>query len=195
MKRFITFEGIDGSGKTTILHLVAEKLRKNEYDIIETAEPTDTWLGENVRRCIEQNADPFITTFTFIMDRMQHGKRINQWLKDKKIVLCDRYIDSTYAYQSVQLQKYMDQPIKWLKELSSNIPMPDRTFLFILNPEKALERIQSRGKLIPFEKTSFLTKVQENYRKLAGESKRFMIIDAAKTIDEIVDICYRDIII
>ncbi|RLF40141.1 MAG: dTMP kinase [Thermoplasmata archaeon] len=194
MKKFITFEGIDGSGKTTILHLVADKLRENGFNVIETFEPTDTWLGDNVKKCIEEDTDPFITTFAFIADRIQHGKQIEEWLREGRIVLCDRYVDSTYAYQGVQLRKYMKQPIKWLKELSSNIPIPDRTFLFILDPKEALERIQSRENLIPFEKISFLTKVQENYEKLAEEDKRFMIIDASKTIDEIVDICYRDIV-
>ncbi len=194
MKKFITFEGIDGSGKTTILHIVAEKLREVGFDVIETFEPTNTWLGDNVRRCIEKDTDPFITTFAFIADRMQHGKQIEKWLREGKIVLCDRYVDSTYAYQGVQLRKFIDQPIKWLKELSSNIPIPDRTFLFILNPKKALERIRNRENLIPFEKISFLTKVQENYEKLAREDKRFMIIDADGSIDEIVDICYRDIV-
>ncbi|HEC89051.1 MAG TPA: dTMP kinase, partial [Thermoplasmatales archaeon] len=73
MKKFITFEGIDGSGKTTILHLVADKLRENGFNVIETFEPTDTWLGDNVKKCIEEDTDPFITTFAFIADRIQHG--------------------------------------------------------------------------------------------------------------------------
>lgn len=194
MKHFITFEGIDGSGKTTILELIYHRLKTNGYDVVKTYEPTDTWIGKCVKRCIQTETDPFVTTFTFIADRIAHGKQIQQWLDDGKIVLCDRYAESTYAYQSVQLRPYIRNPVKWLQELSqSRILIPDRTFVFILDPKIALARIQHRGALIPFEQVSFLTQVQENYKKLAV-GKRFLLVDAGKTKEEIVDICYNDIL-
>ena len=196
MKKFITFEGIDGSGKTTILRLVAKQLRDRGLDVIETAEPTKSWFGEKVRKCIREEQDPFITTFAFIADRLSHGVEIREWLGKGKIVLCDRYMDSTFAYQGVQLQIYMGDPIKWLKDLTYKyIPIPDRTFLFVIEPEEALERIRDRENLISFEEVPFLTKVQENYRKLEREDVgRFLVIDAKKKIEDIVDICVRDII-
>lgn len=192
MKHFATFEGIDGSGKSTISKLVYEKLKSQGYKVVLTYEPTDTWIGKQVQKCIETNDDPFITAFTFIADRMEHGKQIQKWLDEGMIVLCDRYAESTYAYQGSQLQDMMKNPIWWLKELSKDrIPVPDRTFVFVIDPRKSLDRIQNRDQLIPFERLSFLEKVHKNYLKLAV-GKRFMKLDATKQIDELVEICYKD---
>jgi len=194
MKQFVTFEGIDGSGKSTISKLVYKQLKSKGYNVVLTYEPTDTWIGKRVQQCIETNSDPFITAFTFIADRIEHGKQIRKWLGDGKIVLCDRYAESTYAYQGAQLQDTIKNPIKWLKELSEGrIPIPDRTFVFVIDPQKSLARIQNRDKLIPFERVSFLEKVHKNYLKLAV-GKRFMKVDATKTIDELVRICCKDIL-
>ena len=194
MKRFVTFEGIDGSGKSTVIKNVFDKLRKNGIEVELTFEPTDTWIGKQVQKCIETKSDPFITAFTFIADRIDHCKSIQKWLDSGKIVLCDRYAESTYAYQGAQMEDLIDDPIKWLKDLSKDrIIIPDRTFLFVINPKDALTRIQNRKKLIPFEKINFLEKVQNNYLKLA-EGNQFFQIDATKKIEEIVDICLNDIL-
>ena len=194
MKHFVTFEGIDGSGKSTISKLVYEKLKSQGYDVVLTFEPTDTWIGKCVQRCIESNSDPFVTAFAFIADRREHCKQIQKWLDEDKIVLCDRYAESTYAYQGAQLENMVKDPIKWLKELSTNhIIIPDRTFIFVINPKKSLARIENRDKLIPFERITFLEKVHENYLKLAV-GKQFMKIDASKKIEELVNICFNDII-
>ena len=194
MKQFITFEGIDGSGKSTISKKVYEKLKKQGIKAVLTYEPTDTWIGKQVQKCIESKSDPFITAFTFIADRIQHCKQIQQWIDEEKIVICDRYAESTYAYQGAQLEEKIKNPIRWLKELSKDhILVPDRTYIFIIKPEKAIARIQNRNNLIPFEKTAFLQKVHKNYLKLAT-GNRFKKIDATKTIDELVKICYDDII-
>lgn len=195
MKHFVTFEGIDGSGKSTISKLVYKKLKSNGYKVVLTYEPTDTWIGKQVQKCIETNTDPFVTAFTFIADRIQHGKQIQKWLDEDKTVLCDRYAESTYAYQGAQMEEMINNPIKWLKELSKGrILTPDRTFVFIIEPKESLARIQHRDNLIPFERTSFLEKVHKNYLKLAV-GKRFMKIDATKTKEELEKICYDDIIV
>jgi dTMP kinase len=194
MKHFITFEGIDGSGKSTISKLVYQKLKSNGYDSVLTYEPTDTWIGKRVQKCIETNTDPFVTAFTFIADRIEHCKKIQKWLDRNKIVICDRYAESTYAYQGAQMQNLIDNPIKWLQDLSKNhIIVPDRTFVFLIDPMESLARVQKRSKLIPFEKVDFLNKVHENYLRLAI-GKRFLKVDATKTIDVLVNICYEDII-
>jgi len=194
MKHFITFEGIDGSGKTTISKLVYNMLKKEGYNVVLTYEPTDTWIGKYVQKCIKNSSDPFITAFTFIADRIQHCRQIKEWLNNGKIVLCDRYAESTYAYQGVQLQNKIKDPIKWLQDLShKNILTPDRTFLFIIKPEESLARIQHRKNLIPFEQISFLEKVQQNYLKLAHE-KRFIKLDATEKKEKLAEKCYRDIL-
>jgi dTMP kinase len=194
MKHFVTFEGIDGSGKSTISKLVYEKLKSQRCKVVLTYEPTDTWIGKQVQKCIEANDDPFVTAFTFIADRIEHGKQIQKWLDEDMIVLCDRYAESTYAYQGSQLQDMMKNPIWWLKELSKDrIPVPDRTFVFVIDPRESLARIQNRDQLIPFERLSFLEKVHKNYLKLAV-GKRFMKLDATKKIKELVEICCKDIL-
>jgi len=194
MKNFVTFEGIDGSGKSTVSKLVYDILKSDGYDVVLTFEPTDSTIGKYVQKCIKTGDDPFITSFTFIADRIQHCKMIRQWLDDGNIVLCDRYAESTYAYQGVQLENKIKNPIKWLKELSKDhILVPERTFLFVIPPKNSLARIQNRDELIPFERLSFLEKVHKNYLTVS-KGKRFFKIDATKKIDELVTICSEDIV-
>lgn len=194
MKQFVTFEGIDGSGKSTISKLVNKKLQSTGYETIWTFEPTDSTIGTFVQECIKKQSDPFITSFTFIADRIQHCKQIQGWLGQGKIVICDRYAESTYAYQAAQLESHIKNPLKWLQELSDGrILIPDRTYLFVIDPQTALARIQHRTELIPFEKLAFLEQVHKNYLTVS-KGKRFLRLDATKTIDELVQLCYEDIL-
>lgn len=194
MKKFVTFEGIDGSGKSTISKRVAKKLQSEGYETIWTFEPTDSTIGKFVQECIKKQSDPFVTSFTFIADRIQHCRQIQEWLDKGKIVICDRYAESTYAYQAAQLETKLQDPIKWLQELSSNrILTPDRTYLFVINPQVSLARIEHRTELIPFEKLAFLEKVHRNYLSVS-KGKRFLHLDATKPIEELVQLCYDDIL-
>jgi dTMP kinase len=194
MKQFVTFEGIDGSGKSTISKLISEKLQSAGYDVVWTFEPTDSAVGKYVQECIRSQSDPFVISFTFIVDRIQHCKKIQQWLYEGKIVLCDRYVESTYAYQAAQLEEQVKNPLKWLRELSiGRILVPDRTFLFVIDPKTSLARIQHRTELIPFERLTFLEKVYRNYQ-IVSKGKRFIHLDATKPIDELVQVCYDDIL-
>jgi dTMP kinase len=195
MKHFVTFEGIDGSGKSTISKLVSEKLRSAGYDVVWTFEPTDSAVGKYVQKCIRSQSDPFVTSFTFIADRIQHCKQIQQWLDEGKIVVCDRYAESTYAYQAAQLEVQLKNPLKWLQELSiGRILVPDRTFLFVIDPKASLARIQHRTELIPFERLAFLEKVHRNYLTVS-KGKRFVHLDATKPINELVRLCYEDVLL
>ena len=194
MKRFVTFEGIDGSGKSTIIKKVFERLKSKGHDVILTFEPTDSWIGKIVQKCIKTKSDPYVTAFTFIADRVDHCKQIQKWLDNGKIVLCDRYAESTYAYQGAQMQDLVDDAIKWLQDLSKNrIIIPDRTFLFVIEPKDSIARIQNRNNLIPFEKVDFLEKVHKNYLEIC-KGKRFVKLDATKTIQDLTDICVDDIL-
>jgi dTMP kinase len=194
MKHFVTFEGIDGSGKSTIIKTVFEKLKSKGYDVVLTFEPTNSWVGKIVQKCIKTKSDPFVTAFTFIADRVDHCKKIQKWLDSGKIVLCDRYAESTYAYQGAQMEDLIDDSIKWLQDLSKNrIIIPERTFFFVINPSDSVARIQNRDNLIPFEKVDFLEKVHKNYLNIC-KGKRFIKLNATKTIQELTDICFDDII-
>ena len=91
------------------------------------------------------------------------------------------------------MQGIIEKPLKWLKELSvERIITPDRTFLFVIEPKKSLARIQHRNNLIPFEKIDFLEKVHKNYLEIC-KGPRFRKLDATKTIEDLVNICYKDI--
>jgi len=194
MKQFVTFEGIDGSGKSTISKLVFKRLQASGYDSVLTFEPTDSTVGKFVQDCIRQQSDPFITSFTFIADRILHCKQIQHWLDEGKIVLCDRYAESTYAYQAAQLENEVKNPLKWLQDLSKDrILIPTRTFLFVIDPKTSLARIQHRSELIPFERLTFLEKVHQNYLTIC-KGKRFLHLDATKPIEELVQLCIDDIL-
>lgn len=191
----MTFEGIDGSGKSTISKLVYERLQSKGYKVVLTVEPTDSEVGRFVQKCIQTNSDPYVTAFAFIADRIQHCHQIREWLSQGYVVLCDRYADSTYAYQGAQLEEEVRNPIRWLQELSHDrILVPDRTFVFVVDPKTALARIQHRKALIPFERVVFLEKVQKNYLRLARE-KRCCTVDATKTKEELTELCYQDILV
>ncbi len=194
MKQFITFEGIDGSGKSTVSKKVFGQLKDKGYDVILTVEPTDTWIGRCVSNFIKNEKDPYSTAFAFIADRIEHCKKIKNWIDEDKIVLCDRYADSTYAYQAAQMENDIKKPMNWLKELSKNrILRPDITFLFVIDPKDSLKRIQNREELIPFERLDFLKKVHKNYIELSEES-RFINLNANKKIEELIRICVTRIL-
>ncbi len=189
MSLFITFEGIDGSGKSTISRRVHQLLWDRGITSILTVEPTKTQIGEFVNTCIRTDADPSLTAFAFIADRIQHCAQIKGWLADGAVVLCDRYAESTYAYQGAQLQGTMRRPIHWLQDLSKGrILTPDRTFLFVIRPAAALTRIQQRPELIPFERQAFLERVHRNYLRLCT-GPRFTRLDATQPVEPLADAC------
>jgi dTMP kinase len=194
MSLFITFEGIDGSGKSTVAKRVADELQARGQRVVLTAEPTKTMVGDFVNTCIRTSADPYVTAFAFIADRIQHCAQIKDWLAADNIVLCDRYAESTYAYQGAQLQDTQQSSIEWLQDLSKGkILIPNRTLLFVIPPDQALARIQKRSELIPFERQAFLDKVHHNYLTLC-KGPRFRHLDATKTVDELVTLCLQEIL-
>ena len=146
--KFFTFEGIDGSGKTTISKMVYEELRK-KWDVVLTKEPTESWLGKGVERAVEQKKDAITISLLFMADRNEHIRKMCEWIEGEKIVLCDRYADSTFAYQSAHLTTKIDSPLEWLKKIHTPFFFkPDKTFLFLLNPTIAISRIGKRKKAL-----------------------------------------------
>jgi len=187
--KFFTFEGIDGSGKTTISRMVYEELAK-KYDTVWTKEPTDNWIGKAVERAVEEKKDAATIAFLFAADRREHVKEIEKWMEEGKTVICDRYADSTIAYQAVNLSG-VDSPIEWLKKIHAPFYIkPDLTFLFVLDPEIAIGRINDR-RLSPFERIPFLKKVQENYIILADNENRFIKLDATESKEKLKEICLK----
>ena len=188
--KLITFEGIDGSGKTTIVNILGKMI---ENSVI-TYEPTNTWLGKSVKKAMDERKDAMTIALLFLADRIEHIKEIKKWLDEGKIVLCDRYIDSTIAYQIEHLKKRIKNPERWIKNIHEPFLLkPDLTFLFVLPVNVAIKRIGNRKKTI-FEKKEFLERVQENYIKIAeNEKDRFVIVDANKSKEDVANECYKKI--
>ena len=181
--RFITFEGIDGSGKSSTLARVATALRKAGVDVVETREETATERGSWVRKAISEGWDPIATTLLFAADRAQHVKEIEAWLAAGKTVLCDRYVHSTYAYQSVTLAGRLPDPHAFLRRLHEPwCLMPDHVLLFRADPGRCLDRVRKRGATTAYEKVEFLNRGQEAYLAEARSDGRIAVLDAERDI-------------
>lgn len=188
--KFITFEGIDGCGKTSVAEGLYEMLKEDGRQVVLTQEPTKTWLGEAVKRGISENHPALTEAFLFMADRASHSKEISAWLNEGKNVLCDRYVDSTICYQAVSLtiEGFEGDAFEWLRRISSLLVMePNMTILLDLEPVVALERIQSREKMTKFERQDFLVNVRENFLKLAEIEDRIEIVDASLPLDAVVE--------
>jgi dTMP kinase len=189
----ITFEGIDGSGKSTAIRRVAAMLKERfpERKIVLTAEPTSGAVGRILRAelaapCGERGETPYSERmqelFLFLADHAdQLTRTIIPSLNEGAIILSDRYADSTAAYQGMTLKGIVPDPVSWIQDIFRpwNIP-PDRTLLFLLEPEAALKRMQSRPGKEKFERLEFLRSVDENFRRMAlMQPQRFTEIDAS----------------
>ena len=193
--RLITLEGIDGSGKSTVLRHISSRLRQvlSERRIVLTAEPTTgdvgrilrAELGKADREGSEASAAMRMQElFLFMADHAHHlAETVIPSLENGAIVLSDRYADSTAAYQGVTLRGIVPDPVSWIQSISRpwNI-LPDMTLLFLLEPESALKRMQSRSGREKFERLEFLRLVDENFRAIAAlEPRRFVLIDAGQS--------------
>lgn len=181
--RLIAFEGIDGSGKSSTLDRVAAALRKEGADVVATREETDTERGAWIRKAVAEGWDPITTTLLFVADRAEHAVEIRRWLDEGKTVLCDRYVHSTYAYQSVTLDGRVPDPRAFLRRLHEPwCPMPEHVLLFRADPSRCLERVRKRGQTTAYEKVEFLARVQDAYLAEARSDGRFAVLDAERDI-------------
>jgi dTMP kinase len=179
----ITFEGVEGSGKTTQMLRLERWLKRREHRVERTAEPQGTALGAGIRRLLEMAPQPLTEVFLFMAARRQHvAEKIGPWLERGRIVLCDRYTDATVAYQGYG--RGIDRD--WIRELNVRATggvLPDLTLLFDLSPEAGLRRIRGR-KLDHFERQAlvFHRRVRRGYLEiLRTEPKRVRLIPAART--------------
>lgn len=182
---FIAFEGLDGSGSSTQSKLLSEKLEANKYATVLTKEPAnDTEIGKMIRDVLQHKweADPETLQLLFCADRAQHlHDTIEPALKNRQVVVTDRYLLSTIAYGASE-----SIDIEWLKALNSSFRQPDITFLFKLDPKTCLERIAGRGTEFElFEENEKLAKIWGNYEKISKDYPNIHLIDAAKNIEEI----------
>lgn len=182
---FVTFEGIDGSGKTTVSRVVAETLRSRGHSVFLTSEPTTGWLGEVVRRGIQEDVNVLSESFLFLADRAAHVPLIRSHVERGELVLCDRYVDSTYAYQGARLVGVVRDPVGFLKDASRGwVLPPDLTILLRVPPQLAIERIKDRPSRIRFEDLALLRRVAANYDRLA-KARRFVVLDGTRPAEDV----------
>lgn len=186
---FITFEGIDGSGKSTQIKHVAKALGGHypHREIIMTREPGGTPLAEKIRNiALHEEMDKSTEILLMMASRQEHvTKLIKPKLAEGAIVLCDRFVDSTYAYQVT-----CDSDARMIENLQRELLgdfTPDMTFLFSIDPVESLARTSKRGDNNKFESKDidFYKRVDGNYKLLASRIGRIVTIDATRTIDEV----------
>jgi dTMP kinase len=199
---FITFEGGEGSGKSTAIAKLAEKLRKEGYPIVLTREPGGTPIGEKIRAVIldRQNVamDPKTEALLYAASRRQLvAELIVPALKRGDVVLCDRYLDSSLAYQGGARGLGIDNVLRMNLFATEGLE-PDLTLLFDLDPEVGLRRIAGNAERevnrLDVEQLAFHKKVRAAFLELAGRyPNRYAIIDASQDPERVLAIAYETI--
>lgn len=193
--KFITFEGIDGSGKSTQLRMLASELRVRGLNVLTTMEPGGTPLGRRLRESFletEETVAPLAELLLFAADRAQHVELLlKPSLDEGKIVISDRFADATFAYQGAG-RGFSETLVNQLIEIATSGLKPDLTLFFDVSIENALKRTDARTEAgekknrMDLETREFYSRVREAYLRLAAEEKsRFRIVDANGSVGEV----------
>jgi dTMP kinase len=191
---FITFEGIDGSGKSTQLRLFGNYLRAQGCDPLLTREPGGTPVGLRLRAALldaQEQVDPLTELLVFAADRAQHVRRVlRPALADGAVVISDRYADATRAYQGAG-RGFSPKLISEIIRLATEGLVPDLTLLFDVTVEESINRTTRRSSTknkrdrLDIEKEDFHIRVREEYLKIAAaEPQRVKIINTSGSVEE-----------
>lgn len=179
----ISLEGIDGSGKTTVWEGLSDS-----FECTFTAEPTDSWYGDAVRRSVaDDDADPLSELFLYTADHADHLSRVVQPALDAgDLVISDRYVDSRYAYQSVAIGDRVPRPLEYVRGVHKPWTRePDLTIYLDVDPETGAARCGATNK---FEQVAFLEDVRAQYeRLLSTDPGRFARVDAMQSPETVID--------
>lgn len=189
--KFITFEGIDGAGKTTQINALHAWLESQGIEVVRTREPGGTELGEKIRAMLlYDDMDVTAETLLFFASRAQHiAKVIRPALERGAWVLSDRFTDATYAYQ-VGGKGYDPQKVEVLEQLVQGALQPDCTVLFDVDPAIAAQRLAAARAADRFEKENvdFFTRVRNAYLTRAAQSKgRFLVLDSSQAPEVVTE--------
>ena len=187
---FITFEGIDGCGKTTQINLLNEYLKSKNYNTILTLEPGGSDIGKNLRQILlhyDGYVDDTCELLLYLADRAQHTQTvILDNIQKNNIVLCDRYIDSTLAYQGYARGGDIEK-INLLNNIATKGLVPDITFLFDIDTETAQKRIGKTKDRLEKENIEFHNKVRMGFLELAKKHERIKVINSNNSINNIFE--------
>ena len=189
---FISFEGIEGSGKSTQIDLLESHLKKLGHKVAKLREPGGTLMGEKIREIFLQDTlekvDPITEAFLLYASRKHLDQNfLREKINQGYIVIADRYSDATVAYQC--FGKGLDKNFIDLMHKGSNLLTPDLTFYLDITAEMSRDRISDREMdRMESESIEFFDKVRQGYLKIASENpERVVCIDANKSIDELKD--------
>lgn len=192
---FITFEGPEGAGKTSVIHAIQEKLKQSE-DIIFTREPGGIEIAEKIREIILSPANTAMDDRTeallYAAARAQHFfEKVDPALKAGKSVLCDRFIDSSLAYQGYARGLGV-QDVLAINQFAIGTRLPDITIFFDIKPEVGLARINANRadeiNRLDQEDLAFHQKVYEGYQHVIETyPNRFKVVDASQPIESVID--------
>ena len=184
----VTFEGVDGSGKSTQTELLQEWLQKEGRDVVTTREPGGTPLGERVRELLldGEAISPWTEAALFAAARAELVDRvIGPALANGSVVVCDRYLDSSLAYQGIGRGLGVERVLAFNVEAIRGI-LPDLTFLLLVDVDEARKRSASARDRIEQEGVAFLSLVDNGYRQLAGLfPQRIVTVDANRPVHDI----------
>lgn len=187
--RFIVFEGLDGSGQTTQVDLLAVRLKGDGHKVLVTKEPTNNLVGGLIRGALTGEWRPSnqIIQLLYAADRGHHLEReILPALAKGFIVISDRYFFSSIAFGSLNCDT------DWLKALNRNYPQPDHAFYVRVSPQTALKRIRAgRFEFELFEKEQQLTLVAAAYEELIRDNANFYAVDGEQPIEAVHEAIYR----
>jgi dTMP kinase len=190
---FVTFEGVDGSGKTTQAKLLHARLQADRQDVVLTREPGGTELGEQVRNLVLHGGHvaPWAEALLYAASRAQHVEEvIRPALERGTAVICDRYVDSSVAYQGVARGLGLDRVLD-LNVAAVGGLMPERTFLLLLRPSAIRDRLPEEHDRLEREDDDFHTRVDTGYRQLAERfPERIVVLDAERPVDELAEEVY-----
>lgn len=200
MGYFITVEGGEGSGKTSVIKEVVDRLEKDGYsDIIASREPGGIKISTEIREVLlnkeNTNMDPITEALLFAASRRQHVvEKILPALKENKIFICDRFIDSSYVYQGIVGSVGLDRVID-INSIAIEGCVPDLTILFDLDPKIGLERINKNKdrevNRLDLAGLDYHNKVRAGYKRVASlYQDRIVVIDASKNFNEVVEEVY-----
>ena len=194
----ITFEGLDFSGKSTQVRLLSERLSQENFNVLVLREPGGTEIGEKIRSILLDKESSGMTDaselFLFSASRAQLVEEVvKPGLEGNMIVICDRFYDSTTAYQGWG-RGLMKEAIAAIHQLATSGLVPDLTFFLDLplpEVEKRMQRSKSGKDRMESNGQGFYEKVREGYLHLARHEKRFVIIDAVQSVETIQDTIWQ----
>lgn len=191
---FITFEGGEGSGKSSLIKRIAKDLNKKGYDVLVTREPGGIKIAEQIRNVIlnkdNTEMDEITEAYLFAAARRQHlVEKVIPSLQEGKIVLCDRFVDSSIVYQGYARSIGMEK-VRAINDIVIDGYYPDLTLFFDVTPEIGLSRIRQGHRRLKMnrldvETANFHNKVYEGYQKLAKQEERIVVVDGEKSKDEV----------